>query len=139
MIAFDTDVLSGIMRGYEPFLNKLSNIPVQEQAVPIVVIEEIMRGRLNMIRRAESSSGRLSLEQAYALFERTFKDFQTLEILPYTQAADALVARWRQQKLRLGTNDLKIAAICQSYGATLVSRNRRDFERIPNLDVEYWV
>ena len=138
MRAFDTDVLSGIMRGYESFLNKLSDIPAQDQVVPIIVIEEIIRGRLNIIRRAESGSATLSLERAYALFERTFKDFHNLEVLPYTRDADALVKHWRGQKIRLGTNDLRIAAICQSHGATLVSRNRRDFDRIPDLDVKYW-
>lgn len=137
-MAFDTDVLSGIMRGYQPFLSKLNEVPVQDQAVPIIVIEEIMRGRLNMIRRAESGAAALSLERAYHLFEQTFRDFQTLQVLPYTQAADELAKHWRQQKIRLGTNDLRIAAICQSQGATLVSRNRRDFERIPNLDVAFW-
>ena len=122
MIAFDTDVLSGIMRGHEPFLDKLALIPVADQAIPIVVIEEIMRGRLNMIRCVESGSSNMSLERAYELFERTFDDFQRVKCLSYTQEADDLVNAWRKDKLRLGTNDLKIAAICQVHGATLIEK-----------------
>jgi tRNA(fMet)-specific endonuclease VapC len=34
--------------------------------------------------------------------------------------------------------DLRIAAIVLEIGATLVSRNLRDFRRIPNLAVEDW-
>ena len=109
MIAFDTDVLSGIMRG-----------------------------RLNMIRRVESGSSNMSLERAYELFERTFDDFQRVKCLSYTQEADNLVNAWRKDKLRLGSNDLKIVAICQAHGATLISKNRQDFDRIPGLDVQYW-
>jgi predicted nucleic acid-binding protein len=34
--------------------------------------------------------------------------------------------------------DLRIAAIVLEAGATLISRNLRDFRRIPSLAVEDW-
>jgi tRNA(fMet)-specific endonuclease VapC len=45
---------------------------------------------------------------------------------------------WRRQKIRVGTHDLRIAAICVENSATLISRNRHDFELIPGLSVELW-
>jgi hypothetical protein len=39
--------------------------------VPVIVIEEIIRGRLNVIRQAEAGKARISLERAYELFEET--------------------------------------------------------------------
>jgi predicted nucleic acid-binding protein len=33
---------------------------------------------------------------------------------------------------------LRIAAICVAHSATLISRNRRDFDQVPGLMVEYW-
>ncbi len=101
------------------------------------MIEEILRGRLSAIRRAESGKGRISLPRAYALFSATFHDFQSFQVLAYTDTADQFFRQWRQEKIRVGTRDLRIAAICQAHNATLISRNRRDFDQIPNLSVEY--
>jgi tRNA(fMet)-specific endonuclease VapC len=42
------------------------------------------------------------------------------------------------KKIKIGTQDLKIAAIARSLDATLVTRNRRDFKRIPSLKIEDW-
>jgi hypothetical protein len=41
MIAFDTDVLTAILLGNSAFVERAAAIPVREQAVPIIVIEEI--------------------------------------------------------------------------------------------------
>jgi predicted nucleic acid-binding protein len=46
MIAFDTDVLTEILLGEPIFVARAATTPPNEQAVPIIVIEEIMRGRL---------------------------------------------------------------------------------------------
>jgi tRNA(fMet)-specific endonuclease VapC len=40
---------------------------------------------------------------------------------------------------RLGTMDLKIAAIAISRSATLLTRNLSDFGKISNLQVENWL
>jgi predicted nucleic acid-binding protein len=42
------------------------------------------------------------------------------------------------QRVRVSTHDLRIAAVAVANSATLVSRNRRDFELIPGLSVEFW-
>ena len=67
MIAFDTDVLTEILLGEPTFVAHAANIPPHEQAVPVVVIEEIMRGRLQVIRQAEAGKVRMSLPDAYQL------------------------------------------------------------------------
>ena len=138
MIAFDTDALIEILRGNEEFLARAAAIPVGEQAVPIIVLEEIIRGRLSEIRRAESGRGKLSIDRAYKLFEMSIDDFRRINILPYTAAAEEVYQDWRAQKIRVSTHDLRIAASCAAHSARLISRNRRDFENIPGLDVEFW-
>lgn len=138
MIAFDTDVLTEVLLGNAAYVTRAAAIPLHEQAVPVIVIEEIMRGRLNIIRQAEAGRVSVSLARAYELFEDIFTDFRHLHLLSYTGQAEALYQEWRTRGMRLGTHDLRIAAICVAHRATLISRNRQDFERVPGLVTEFW-
>jgi tRNA(fMet)-specific endonuclease VapC len=58
--------------------------------------------------------------------------------LPFDEAAAAIFDQLRTQKLRLGTNDLAIAAITLAVRGILVTRNTVDFRRIPGLVLEDW-
>ncbi len=138
MIAFDTDVFTEILMGTAAFVERASSIPVDQQATPIIVTEEIIRGRLNVIRQAETGKYKISIDHAYNLFHKTFRDFQRIQILSYTPQAELLYKKWRQLSIRTSTHDLRIAAICIAHKARLISRNRRDFENIPGLSVEFW-
>ena len=138
MIAYDTDVLVELLRGQAAYAAKARAIPPGEQFVPIVVVEEIQRGRLNGIRQAEAGKGQLSLERAYELYERTFAALRAMPLLSYTKQAHEQYQSWRSEKVAVSTHDLRIAAICITFAAKLITRNRRDFERIPGLSVEFW-
>jgi len=137
MIAFDTDVLTEILLGNGDFVARAAAIPIGEQAVPVIVVEEIMRGRLNVIRQAESGRAAATITRAYELFEETFRDFRQLHILSHTPQAEALYQQWRLQGIRAATHDLRIAALCVAHAVRLISRNRRDFEALPGLMVEF--
>lgn len=43
-----------------------------------------------------------------------------------------------RQRIRICTKDLRIAATVISRNGVLVTRNRRDFERVPGLRFEDW-
>jgi tRNA(fMet)-specific endonuclease VapC len=106
--------------------------------LPIVVAEEVLRGRLNAIRQAEAGKGKLTIEQAYQYFEQTLSDLRQFTLLSFNIQAETQYQTWRTQKLRGSTHDLRIAAVCMVHSVTLVTRNRRDFEHIPGLSVEFW-
>lgn len=138
MKAFDTDILTQILRGNAVYAERVANIPVAQQSLPIVAAEEMLRGRLNTIRQAEAGKGKITIENAYQLFEQAFVDLRQLTVLSYTPQAQVQYEAWRKRKLRGSTHDLRIAAICIAHSVTLITRNRRDFQNVPGLLVEFW-
>ena len=69
LIALDTDVFTDVMYGDPVLVARLLLVPISEQTLPIVVIEEIIRGRFNVIRQTEAGRGRVTLEEAYFRFQ----------------------------------------------------------------------
>jgi hypothetical protein len=61
-------------------VERATAIPAHEQAALIIVIEEIIRGRLNVIRQTEAGRPSVSIARAYELFEETFRDFRCIHI-----------------------------------------------------------
>jgi tRNA(fMet)-specific endonuclease VapC len=138
MNAFDADVLTLLFRGDVGYTQKVAQIPAADRTIPIVVADQLLRGRLNYVRQTEAGKTKSTLEGAYLFLEQTISDLNRARLLSYTPGADALVQAWRKQKIKVGISDLRIAAICVVHGATLISRNRRDFDQVPGLLVEYW-
>jgi tRNA(fMet)-specific endonuclease VapC len=87
------------------------------------------------VRRSSDNNG---LILSYRKLNEALEFFYDQQILAFTEAAAAEYAQLLQQKLRVGTQDLRIAAIALSVGGILVTRNRQDFERVPNLQIEDW-
>jgi tRNA(fMet)-specific endonuclease VapC len=138
MTAFDTDVLSDILRGAPTVVARAGTIDRANQVVPVVVVEKVIRGRFAAIRLAEAGKGKTSLPAAYDLFDQSFRALAAFQILLYNMAADALIQQLKRNKIRVGTRDMRIAAICIVHGATLVTRNARDYNKIPGLTLDVW-
>jgi len=66
-----------------------------------------------------------------------------LEIQPFGTDAGMHYAEirraLRQRGTPIGANDLLLAAHARSLGATLVTSNRNEFDRVPDLNVANWV
>jgi tRNA(fMet)-specific endonuclease VapC len=66
-----------------------------------------------------------------------------LEVLKYDQDAAAHTGQLRAELARLGKQigpyDQMIAGHARSQGLTVVTNNRREFDRVPGLRVEDWV
>jgi tRNA(fMet)-specific endonuclease VapC len=62
----------------------------------------------------------------------------TLRVLRLTVAAVERFEALKVQRLNIGAMDLRIAAIALEHDATVVTRNRRDYERVPQLRIEDW-
>ena len=118
--------MTEILAGNPAYFERIANVPVDQQTVPIVAVEEIVRGRLNVIRQAEAGKGRITVDQAYTLFEKTLEDLGKLKVLSFTAEGERLFQEWREKKIKGSAHDLRIAASCVVNSVTLVTRNHRD-------------
>ena len=58
--------------------------------------------------------------------------------VPYNQAAEDQFQDLLTLRLRIGTQDLRIAAIALVNKLIVLTRNSRDFGRVPGLVTEDW-
>lgn len=131
----ETDHVSLLERQDTLVTDRFSRLPVGETALTIITWEEQMRGRLNVIRQATSSEQRIS---GYTRLFYTISFLQNFPVLEFDTIADNYYLELQRQKIRVGTQDLRIASIALSCNAVLVTRNRRDFAKVPNLILEDW-
>jgi tRNA(fMet)-specific endonuclease VapC len=138
MIVLDTDHLTVIQRQSEPAYSILRDRlrrTAENVATTIVSVEEQMRGWLAVINRTAGATQEVA---AYQRLRALFSFFGGVVILDFDEAAAEQLASLRRKRLRLGTMDLKIAAIALTQQATLLSRNVTDFQRVAGLRVEDW-
>ncbi len=131
----DTDHVSLFQTGHPSVIQKIQSIRPNDIAVIIITLEEQMYGRLNKIRKAKSID---ELTPAYLSLNRTVAYFQTINVLDFDQRAAISYREIVAQKIRVGTQDLKIAAIALSREAIVVTRNSRDFSKVPGLQITDW-
>ena len=141
MILLDTDhatVLkypSGIRR--DRLRGRLDGLPDEEiVAVTIVTIEEQMRGWMASLAKERNSQRQVA---PYRELATLFEFFSQFTIVPFDDRAATQFDVLRSAKIRIGTMDLKIAAIVQVNQGLLLSANSRDFEQVPGLRVENWL
>lgn len=135
MYVLDTDHLSLNLRGHPKIRERLALIPADEIAITIITAEEQLRGRLAQVGKAASGHAR---SIAYVYLRKAIIDLAKLNILDYDASADSIYRGLKQQRLRAGSQDLRIAAITLANKATLVTRNRTDFANVPGLMIEDW-
>jgi tRNA(fMet)-specific endonuclease VapC len=61
-----------------------------------------------------------------------------VNLLDFNDAAYNYYQSLRQQQIRIGTQDLRIAAIALANQTVVVTRNQQDFSKVPDLSLEDW-
>lgn len=138
MTAFDSDILTLVWEGVDSYASRAALIPPADRGVPIVVAEEGLRGRLDQVRKADAGRIKVSLTAAYDFLQFSLAALRGGTFLPYTDQAAQLIGSWRAARVRVKVMDMRIAAIAMAAGATLVTRNARDFTLIPGLRLDVW-
>jgi tRNA(fMet)-specific endonuclease VapC len=142
---FDTDHVSLVLRGHPKVTQNLKQFSAQVSTT-IITAQEIFNGWVGELNQSGAGS-----ETILNQYHRLFLAMELLRSLPilefdapaFEQYENLLVQHPSLRKKRL-QKDLRISAIAPhqesalSLDATVVTRNRRDFELVPGLKIEDW-
>lgn len=135
LYVLDTDHVTLLRKGQAAVVARVAATPVSDLAITIVSIEEQLRGWFTQVRKSRDADG---LTRAYQGLSDVVDMAKTVRVLPFSRAAVDRYLDLRKSLRRLGKQDLAIAAIALEHDATIVTRNRQDFEHVPNLHIEDW-
>lgn len=135
LYVFDTDTLTLYERMHPAVVRNVFYHLADDIRVTTVTVEEQLGGWFAMIR---SARGPQQIETAHVRLAATLQLLGTWDVLPFTAPAVVLYQHLQRSRLNVGGNDLRIAAIAIEVGAIVVTRNRRDFRRVPGLACEDW-
>ena len=139
MFLLDTDHIGIIQRQSAPEFDRLAarmaQHPVEDFYFPIISFHEQILGWNAYIGRARDQQG---VVRGYLMFEQILRDFAASQVLPFDEAAAGMFESLRQQRIRIGTMDLRIAAIALAKMMAVLTRSVGDFQKVPGLQVEDW-
>lgn len=139
MILLDTDHLSVLLDERDARNARLkSRLKAANDtlAIPIVGVEEQLRGWLAKIHGVRDPHRQIV---PYLRLIRIFTFLREWPILEWNEPAADQFSRLKSLRMRIGTQDLKIACTALAYDALLLTANLRDFEQVPDLRAEDWL
>jgi tRNA(fMet)-specific endonuclease VapC len=134
----DTDHISLFLGNYPSVRDRVLQTQ-SECSITIISVQEIFNGWVGQLNRVENEAYKIEIYQRLHL---TTQFIQQMPVLNYEQTASAeyqqiikanpILAKRRLEK------DMRIAAIALANEATIVTRNKRDFEQVLKLNIEDW-
>lgn len=125
----DTNICIGLMKGERKIAKAIRNKSPDEIVLCSVVKAELLYGIKKSQKRTQNER----------LFETLTREFSSLPFTDETAEHYALIRATLEQKGKpVGAYDLMIAAIALQHNLIVVTRNLREFERIPSLSIEEW-
>jgi tRNA(fMet)-specific endonuclease VapC len=94
-----------------------------------------LRGRLAQV--AEARDG-VALSNAYRRLVETVMLLSEFQVLQYDANSHTIYQSLKAQRIRVGTQDLRIASIVLAHKGILLTRNLQDFQKVPNLMIQDW-
>ena len=134
----DTDHIPLLQQVHPILIQRVSAVNPDDISVTVVTVEEQVRGWLNAIRKTSQSSQPERLIWAYRGLRDVVLYLSRLNLVDFSEDAYAHYLELRRQRIRIGTQDLRIAAIVLAENSILLTRNRRDFVQVPGLVFEDW-
>lgn len=129
MYVLDTNSVICFFKGQGRVADRLFDVPPSSVALPAIVLYELETG---IAKSADASRRRAQLRHLTS----------TLQILPFgideAVAAASIRAALERDGCPIGPLDTLIAGTAVAAHGTLVTRNLREFSRVPGLEVEDW-
>jgi tRNA(fMet)-specific endonuclease VapC len=133
----DTDHLSILQRRAGAEYRRLSTWMAQFTSVDfaccVVSLHEQVVGAHAFLNQTKTSAG---LIRGYEMLERLPRDYLAFTLLPFDAPSATIYDGLRAQNLRVKAMDLRLAAIALARDLTVLTRNMRDFGRVPALRIE---
>jgi len=132
----DTDTLTLVQFGHAAAVHNLAAHADSEVALAAVTLQEQMRGWLAHLNKLSDPA---QIADWYdRLAGRMFPIWRRFELLPFPESAQVRFDYLRSLRLNVGSMDLRLAAVALESQLIVVTRNRRDFGRVPGLQIEDW-
>ena len=136
LFLLDTDTLTLAEQGHIAVLKQVNSRSISEIALSAISVQEQMLGFLAAVNRARDQK---DLAKAYEMLVlRLLPVWSRFAVLPFTELAILRFEQLRSMRLNVGLMDLRIAAIALENQLAVVTRNWRDFSRVPGLSAVDW-
>jgi tRNA(fMet)-specific endonuclease VapC len=131
----DSDTLALYRQARQQLVVRVSKQSQFQIVTTVITVEEQLTGWQALLRQ---SKGDAHLAYTYQRLTDSVRALSGFHILTFSEAAIARYNLLLAMKLNVGKMDLRIAAIALEAGATVITRNLRDFQRVPGLICENW-
>jgi len=135
IFVLETDMLSLFQRG-NPAVegHVLATLP-SDLAIAVITVDEQLTGWYSFIRKAKQVD---KLALGYQRLAEMIPFLATFHVIAFDEPSIRRFESLRKLKLNVRKMDLRIAAVVLEIGATLVTRNARDFKQVPGLTFVDW-
>ena len=129
MYCLDTDIIAFILRGDEKIKKKISSVDPESISITTITLCELFKGAYKSSRAKENVSMVHDILRNYNLL--------SLNITSSEIYGMVFIKLEKEGKLTQ-VLDLMIASIAKANNLILITRNKKDFENIPDLKLEVW-
>jgi tRNA(fMet)-specific endonuclease VapC len=131
----DTDTLTLYQENHPAVVSQVAQQLPTDIAITVLSVEEQLSGWYTRLRRVKDTD---ELAAVYERMTATAASLGRFHILSFTRPAIVRFQELVALKLGVAKMDLRIAAVTLESGGTVVTRNLRDFQRVPGLAVVDW-
>jgi tRNA(fMet)-specific endonuclease VapC len=138
MILFDSDIFTLLTYNHANVCRRFEAVPEGEQiGVTVVTRMEVLRGRTDSLLKAANERELLVATERLQKTEAALGAFLLLHV--DEKAATHFKVLLEHKKLsKMKRPDMLIACIALAHDAILVTRNTKDFNKVPGLKLENW-